>query len=217
MVRTSAMNSRVRPIGLGNGWPYQPSTTCGPDTPTPRMSRPPERWSMVAAVIATHAGVRAEICRMPVPSLIFVVRAPIQHKRRDGVGAVRLRRPHRVVAQALGLEHQLDRILRDRTSSSRPSILSACGLLREPVGRARRVSVAHTPARIQRGEVAAADGAAASRAGDRRGRNGSSADGGGVDQGSAGASQVFAIARHSDPTVRTGSGRVRPGSEALYR
>ena len=35
------MYSRVRASGLANGWPYQPSTTCGPDTPRPRISRPP--------------------------------------------------------------------------------------------------------------------------------------------------------------------------------
>ena len=44
----------------------------------PRMSRPPDRWSMVAAVIATHAGVRAESCITDVPSLMRDVRAPIQ-------------------------------------------------------------------------------------------------------------------------------------------
>ncbi|CNN42669.1 Uncharacterised protein [Mycobacterium tuberculosis] len=37
------MYSRVRASGLGNDWPYQPSTTCGPDTPSPRMCRPPDR------------------------------------------------------------------------------------------------------------------------------------------------------------------------------
>jgi hypothetical protein len=37
------MYSRVRASGLANGIPYQPSTTCGPDTPSPRMKRPPER------------------------------------------------------------------------------------------------------------------------------------------------------------------------------
>ena len=40
------------------------------------MNRPSMRWSSVAAVIATAAGVRAEICTMPVPSLIRDVRAP---------------------------------------------------------------------------------------------------------------------------------------------
>ena len=29
--------SRVRASGLANGWPYQPSTTCGPLTPMPRI------------------------------------------------------------------------------------------------------------------------------------------------------------------------------------
>ena len=69
--------SRVRASGFGNGWPYQPSTTWGPDTPSPRIRRPPDRWSSVAAVIAAQAGVRAEICMSPVPSLIVDVFAPI--------------------------------------------------------------------------------------------------------------------------------------------
>ena len=74
------MYSRVRASGFGKGCPYHPSTTCGPETPSPRISRPPERWSIVIAVMATQAGVRAEICTMPVPSLIFDVRAPIQQR-----------------------------------------------------------------------------------------------------------------------------------------
>ncbi len=37
------------------------------------MNRPPESWSMVAAVMAVIAALRAGICRMPAPSLIFVV------------------------------------------------------------------------------------------------------------------------------------------------
>ena len=40
-----AAYSHVRARGLGNGWPYQPSTTWGPDTPRPSTKRPPERWS----------------------------------------------------------------------------------------------------------------------------------------------------------------------------
>src|SRR5436309_7474136 len=77
MSRITCTYSRVRASGFGNGCPYQPSTTCGPDTPRPRINLPPERWSMVAAVIATAAGVRAESCTIPVPSLMRFVRAPI--------------------------------------------------------------------------------------------------------------------------------------------
>ena len=50
--------SRVRASGLPNGWPYQPSTTCGPLTPMPRMTRPFERWSSVSTCIAIDVGVR---------------------------------------------------------------------------------------------------------------------------------------------------------------
>ena len=72
------MYSRMRASGLANGWPYQPSTTWGPDTPRPRITRPPLRWSSVIAAIAVAAGVRAEICTIEVPSLICVVDAPHQ-------------------------------------------------------------------------------------------------------------------------------------------
>ena len=69
--------SRVRAIGFENGWPYQPSTTCGPETPSPRIMRPFDRWSMVSAAMAVAVGVRAESWAMAVPSRIFEVCAPI--------------------------------------------------------------------------------------------------------------------------------------------
>src|SRR5690348_10896365 len=72
------MYSRVRSSGRGYGCPYQPSTTCGPDAPSPRMNRPFDRWSSVIAAIAIAAGVRAEICAIDVPSLIRDVFAPHQ-------------------------------------------------------------------------------------------------------------------------------------------
>ncbi len=70
--------SRVRASGLANGWPYQPSTTCGPLTPMPRMTRPPERWSRVSACIAIDAGERPDICTIEVPSLSREVSRPHQ-------------------------------------------------------------------------------------------------------------------------------------------
>jgi hypothetical protein len=76
MSRTIWMYSRVRASGLANGCPYQPSTTCGPDTPRPRMKRPPERWSIVMAAIAVAAGCRADICTIAVPSWIRSVCEP---------------------------------------------------------------------------------------------------------------------------------------------
>jgi hypothetical protein len=48
--------SRVRASGFENGIPYQPSTTCGPETPMPRIIRPPLRWSSVIAAIAAAVG-----------------------------------------------------------------------------------------------------------------------------------------------------------------
>ncbi len=68
--------SRVRASGLANGSPYQPSTTCGPDTPSPRMKRPPLRWSIVSAAIAEAVGRRALICMIAVPSRTFFVAEP---------------------------------------------------------------------------------------------------------------------------------------------
>src|SRR5699024_2344252 len=68
--------SRVRASGRGYGCPYQPSTTWGPETPIPRTNRPPERWSIVNALIAVAVGVRADICVMLVPSRTFEVAAP---------------------------------------------------------------------------------------------------------------------------------------------
>src|SRR5690606_22712119 len=76
--RRIATYSRVRASGFGYGCPYHPSTTCGPDTPKPRMNRPPERWSIVIAAIAVAVGVRAEICIKFVPSLIREVDDPNQ-------------------------------------------------------------------------------------------------------------------------------------------
>src|SRR5438128_401108 len=36
-----ATYSRVRASGLGYGWPYQPSTTCGPEAPRPSTKPTP--------------------------------------------------------------------------------------------------------------------------------------------------------------------------------
>ena len=74
----TAMYSLVRSIGLPNGTPCQPSTTCGPETPTPHRKRLSDNACSDNTVIAAQAGVRAGICMMPVPALIFVVRARIQ-------------------------------------------------------------------------------------------------------------------------------------------
>ena len=55
-LRTISTYSRVRVSGRANGTPYQPSETCGPDTPSPRRKRPPEMTSSDAAAIAVAAG-----------------------------------------------------------------------------------------------------------------------------------------------------------------
>jgi len=46
------------PERFAEGLPCQPSTTWGPETPSPRRNRPPESASRVIAVIAVAAGVR---------------------------------------------------------------------------------------------------------------------------------------------------------------
>ena len=72
-LRMMSMYSRVRASGLANDWPYQPSTTCGPDTPSPSTNRPPDRWSIVSAAMAVAVGVRADSWMRSVPSRSFVV------------------------------------------------------------------------------------------------------------------------------------------------
>ena len=56
--RQMSMISRVRWMGASYGTPWNPSITCGPDAPRPRMQRPPDRSSIPAAVIAMSVGVR---------------------------------------------------------------------------------------------------------------------------------------------------------------
>ncbi len=68
--------SRVRASGLANGWPYHPSTTCGPLTPMPSTTRPPLRWSRVSTCMAMLVGVRPDICTMEVPSRTRLVSLP---------------------------------------------------------------------------------------------------------------------------------------------
>ena len=71
--RTTSMYSRVRPHGFAYGTPYQPSETCGPEGPKPKMKRPPESASIVAPAIAAAAGGRAGTCMIAAPSLIVSV------------------------------------------------------------------------------------------------------------------------------------------------
>ncbi len=62
--------SRVRRIGASHGTPYQPSVTCGPEMPRPSTTRPGNRHSSVAAVIAVVVAWRAGIWRIALPTLI---------------------------------------------------------------------------------------------------------------------------------------------------
>ena len=72
-MRTTATYSRVRCSCLAKRCPCQPSATCGPEEPMPRIMRPSESWSIVAAVIAVIAAERAGIWKMPEPRRIFEV------------------------------------------------------------------------------------------------------------------------------------------------
>ena len=72
--------SRVRARGAGKDWPYQPSTTWGPETPRPSTKRPPERWSIVWAAMAIAVGVRAESWHSDVPRRTRSVCEPHQAK-----------------------------------------------------------------------------------------------------------------------------------------
>jgi len=68
------MYSAVRSNGAVNGTPYQPSETCGPDSPSPRMKRPCEIWSRVAAAVPVAVGCRAGIDMIAAPNVIRSVR-----------------------------------------------------------------------------------------------------------------------------------------------
>ena len=107
MSRRIPMYSRIRASGLANGWPYQPSTTCGPETPRPRITRP------AAEVVQGHrrhrggrrgAGGDLDDRRAQLDPL---GRRPPPGQRHQRVGPVGLGGPDRVKAQALGLEDAL--------------------------------------------------------------------------------------------------------------
>ena len=69
----------------------------------PRMKRPSESWSSVAAVIAVIAAVRPGIWKIAEPSLIVVVWPAIQPRIVAASRAVGLGGPDGVVAERLGL------------------------------------------------------------------------------------------------------------------
>jgi hypothetical protein len=72
-IRTTSTYSRVRWSWRANRWPCQPSATCGPEDPMPRIMRPPESWSSVAAVMAVIAAERPGIWKIAEPSRIVLV------------------------------------------------------------------------------------------------------------------------------------------------
>ena len=105
--RTMSTYSRVRASGFSNDWPYQPSTTWGPETPSPSTNRPPRQ-------VVEGQGGHPHGRRRPGRQLTeggaepdpLGPRTP-PGQRGEGVGPVGLGRPDRVEAEALGLGHQL--------------------------------------------------------------------------------------------------------------
>ena len=74
--RMTATYSRSRVNGRAHGWPYQPSTSCGFDNPTPATTRPPPASrSIVARLTAAVVGGRAASWINPVASLMREVLA----------------------------------------------------------------------------------------------------------------------------------------------
>ena len=127
----------------------------------PRIMRPSESWSIVAAVIAVIAGERPGIWKIPEPRRIFdrLPGEPAEH--RGGVRAVGLGGPHRVVAEPLGLLDDLQLVLggqaetpvADVDAELHASFLSAAGDSL-PAERRGLVLAAHPgdePERLERG------------------------------------------------------------------
>ena len=65
----------MRGTGGSNGVSCRPSASCGVLAPRPSTKRPPDIACSVAAAIAMVAALRFQMPRMPVPSVIRVVRA----------------------------------------------------------------------------------------------------------------------------------------------
>ncbi len=62
------MVSTIRDSGFSNGTPWKPSMTCGPELPRPRMNRPPDIWSTLAALTAMVVAEREKTLMMLVAS-----------------------------------------------------------------------------------------------------------------------------------------------------
>ena len=101
------MYSRVRASGLANGIPYQPSTTCGPETPRPRMKRPPERMVHRHRRHRRGGGLARGHLHDRRAELDPLRRGAPPGQRRQAVRAVGLGRPDRVEAEPLGLGDRL--------------------------------------------------------------------------------------------------------------
>ena len=98
IIRTISIVSRVRCTGRSNRTPCQPSITCGPLVPIPRINRPSETCCTPCAVIASIAGVRAPSWAIPVARRSRSVTDGDRRQRRERVERPVLGHPHRVHA-----------------------------------------------------------------------------------------------------------------------
>ena len=105
MSRTISIISRMRCTGRSNGTPCQPSTTCGPLAPSPRMKRSSD---IDGEAHRRHRHVRRRArARLHDPGAEPDARRAggQEGERRDGVVPPGLRRPDVVRAEPLGLHH----------------------------------------------------------------------------------------------------------------
>ena len=106
-MRMISMYSRWRVRGFSYDAPYQPSTTCGPEGPSPMMKRPPDRWSSDMAVIAAMVGARAGKLHDGRAHADLGGLREDPGGRGHRVGAISFRRPTGIEAQTLRFEDEI--------------------------------------------------------------------------------------------------------------
>ncbi len=77
MMRQASSSMSMRTPIRGNGMPYWSCSSSNQAAPIPSSSRPPETWSMVAAMFATTAGCRYVTPRTSIPQRTRLVCAAI--------------------------------------------------------------------------------------------------------------------------------------------
>jgi hypothetical protein len=74
-LRITSMYSRARWARRSNGTPSAANSSASQPTPAPKISRPPDSRSTVAAVFARISGLCSGTRQIPVPSRIVLVQA----------------------------------------------------------------------------------------------------------------------------------------------